>query len=55
MRTVNKERAICFHLLRKDELIYEVKIRDAVPEHNVVALRKHIRTLATEIPTDVIV
>lgn len=47
-----EERPIRFHLLNKDELIYEVAIRDGVPENTVERLRTQIRKLVSEIPTD---
>lgn len=47
-----EERSIRFHTLNKDELIYEVAIRDGVPENTVERLRAQIRTLAKQIPTD---
>ena len=50
-----EERPIRFNLLHKDELVYEVTIRDAVPAETVTALRDQIRTLSKQIPTDEIV
>lgn len=50
-----EERPICFNLLRKDELVYEVQIRDAAPEDNVAALRKQIKLLYRDVPSDEIV
>lgn len=48
------ERPIAFQSLHKDELIHEVRIRDAVPADDVAALRVQIRTLVRDIPTDTI-
>lgn len=50
-----EERAIAFQALHKDELIHEVRIRDAVPAADVSALRIQIRSLAKEVPSDSIV
>ncbi|KAL0861280.1 hypothetical protein ABMA27_008841 [Loxostege sticticalis] len=49
---MTEERPICFNVLNKDELLYEVDIRDGVPENTVDRLRAQIRLLANEIPTD---
>lgn len=47
-----EERPIRFHLLNKDELQYEVAIRDEIPETTVEKLRGQIRKLSVKIPTD---
>ncbi|XP_063830407.1 uncharacterized protein LOC135079698 [Ostrinia nubilalis] len=49
---MKEERPIRFNILNKDELIYEVAIRDAVPEKTVELLRAQIRQLAQDIPSD---
>lgn len=49
------ERPIAFNLLRKDELIYEVRIRDEKPASTVEELRVQIRELNKLIGTDDIV
>ncbi|KAL0849819.1 hypothetical protein ABMA28_011760 [Loxostege sticticalis] len=41
--------------LNKEELIYEVKIREEVPDSTVDALRKQLRSLLSEYPSDQIV
>ncbi|KAI5633692.1 retrotransposon gag protein domain-containing protein [Phthorimaea operculella] len=46
------ERPIAYHLLRKEELIYEVEIRDATPGSTNDELRVQIRDLARDIPAD---
>lgn len=46
------ERPIAYHLLRKEELIYEVEIRDAKPSSTCDALRAQIRELAKAVPAD---
>jgi hypothetical protein len=46
------ERPIAYHLLRKEELVYEVEIRDVKPEFTVEALRVQIRELARTLPAD---
>ncbi|KAI5645699.1 retrotransposon gag protein domain-containing protein [Phthorimaea operculella] len=46
------ERPIAYHLLRKEELIYEVEIRDATPGGTNDELRVQIRDLARDIPAD---
>lgn len=50
-----EERVIAFQALHKDELIYEVRIRDAEPAEDVSALRAQVRILSKEIPSDSIV
>lgn len=50
-----EERPISFNLLHKDELEYEVRIREAKPADTVVALRAQARTLNKELPADEIV
>lgn len=50
-----EDRPIRFHLLNKDELIYEVLIRNAKPAEKAAELRVQIRDLAKQIPTDEIV
>lgn len=47
-----EERPIRFHLLNKDELLYEVAIRDGEPSNTVEKLRTQIKKLVLEIPTD---
>lgn len=49
---MTEERPVRFNLLNKDELLYEVTIRDAVPENTVDLLRAQIRRLIKEIPSD---
>lgn len=49
------ERPIAYHLLRKEELVYEVEIRDAKPASTVDALRAQLRELTRAIPADEIV
>lgn len=49
---MGEERPIRFNLLNKDELIYEVAIRDEQPASTVDKLRVQIRTLVRDIPTD---
>ncbi|XP_028179289.1 uncharacterized protein LOC114366570 [Ostrinia furnacalis] len=49
---MKEERPIRFNLLTKEELIYEVVIRDAVPERTIELLRAQIRHLAQDIPSD---
>lgn len=46
------ERPIAYNLLHKDELIYEVEIRDVKPETTVSALRLQIQNLAIRVPAD---
>lgn len=46
------EKPIKVHLLNKDELIYEVEIRDHAPESTVDKLRVQLRRLMREIPSD---
>lgn len=50
-----EERVIAFQALHKDELVHEVRIRDAVPAEDVSSLRVQIRTLSREVPSDSIV
>jgi hypothetical protein len=47
-----EDRPITFNLLHKDELTYEVAIRDAVPKDDVKGLREQIRKLGREVPSD---
>lgn len=47
-----EERPITFNLLLKDELEYEVKIRESKPAATVVDLKAQIRNLNKEIPSD---
>ncbi|XP_073958080.1 uncharacterized protein [Choristoneura fumiferana] len=47
-----EEKPIVFHLLHKDELIYEVKIRGEQPVDSYPGLKTQIRELANKIPTD---
>ncbi|XP_047998252.1 uncharacterized protein LOC125235722 [Leguminivora glycinivorella] len=46
------ERNIQFHALLKDELTYEVKIRSETPASTVDALRKQLRVLVVEAPSE---
>lgn len=49
------ERQIPFHLLNKDELIYEIEIRDEIPVDNISGLRSQIKHLDAKMPTDEII
>jgi len=49
---MGEERPIRFHLLKMDELGYEVSIRDAVPEDTIGRLRSQIKSLASKLPSD---
>lgn len=46
------ERPIVYNLLRKDELVHEVLIREAKPLHTVPELRSQLRQLSKDIPAD---
>ncbi|KAI8422688.1 hypothetical protein MSG28_006459 [Choristoneura fumiferana] len=46
------ERPIAYHLLRREELQYEVEIRDAKAKDTVEELRGQIRELSSAIPAD---
>lgn len=48
------EREIQFHSLIKDELIYEVKIRSETPASTVDGLRKQLRLLVIECPSEAV-
>lgn len=48
------ERQIQFHSLLKDELVYEVQIRSETPATTVEGLRKQLRGLIVEAPSEVI-
>ena len=50
-----EERPISFNLLLKEELEYEVRIREAKPADKVVDLRAQVRALSREYPSDEIV
>lgn len=50
-----EERPIVWNLLHKDELVYEVQIRNTVPAEDVNALRTQLRKLVREYPSDEIV
>lgn len=50
----NEERPIRFELLHKDELIYEVSIRNETPADTVAELRKQIKKLVKDSPSDAI-
>lgn len=50
--TALEERPIAFNLLKKDELEYEVKVRQATPLATVMELRSQLRKLNLEVPTD---
>lgn len=50
-----EERPIVWNLLHKDELVYEVRIRNTVPAEDVNALRTQLRKLVREYPSDEIV
>ncbi|XP_048000953.1 uncharacterized protein LOC125237805 [Leguminivora glycinivorella] len=47
-----EDRPINYNLLHKDELEYEVSIRDVTPAGDVKSLREQIRKLARELPSD---
>lgn len=47
-----EDRPITYHLLHKDELTYEVAIRDAVPKDDVKGLREQIRKLGRDLLSD---
>lgn len=49
------ERPIPFHLLTKDELIYEVQIRDGTPVDTVSGLRAQVKELDQKVPTDEVI
>lgn len=48
------ERSIQFHSLLKDELVYEVQIRSETPASTVDALRKQLRNLLVEAPSEAV-
>lgn len=47
-----EERPIVFHLLNKDELIYEITVRGGKPEGTVDKLRTQAKALNSQMPTD---
>lgn len=47
-----EDRPINYNLLHKDELEYEVSVRDVTPAEDVKGLREQIRKLAKELPSD---
>lgn len=49
---MEEERPIKFHLLHKDELEYEARIRGAEPAGKVTDLRAQLRKLSRELPSD---
>lgn len=49
---MEEERPIKFHLLHKDELEYEARIRGAEPAGKVTELRAQVRKLSKELPSD---
>lgn len=49
------ERPIAYNLLNKDELVYEVTIREAKPEASVAALRSQLKELVQSLPADEVV
>lgn len=46
------ERPIQYHLLRRDELKYEVQIRDVKPADTLAELRVQLKDLSRDLPSD---